>query len=68
MKSDKIYEEFFRKLLGEADNLSAYVDSLYAGTEYTDDDLNHIFGVLKKKDSLYASMQIKGKRKLIRNG
>ena len=46
---DKIYEEFFRKLLGEADNLSAYVDSLYAGTEYTDDDLNHIFGVLKNE-------------------
>lgn len=46
---DKIYEEFFRKLLGEADNLSAYVDSLYAGKEYTDDDLNHIFGVLKKE-------------------
>lgn len=46
---DKIYIEFFRKLLGEADNLSAYVDSLYAGTEYIDDDLNHIFGVLKKE-------------------
>lgn len=46
---DKIYIEFLRKLLGEADNLSAYVNSLYAGTEYTDDDLNHIFGVLKKE-------------------
>ena len=46
---DKIYEEFFRKLLGEADNMSAYVDSLYAGTDYSDDDLNHIFGVLKKE-------------------
>lgn len=45
----KIYEEFFRKLLREADNLSAYVDSLYSGTEYTDYDLNHIFKVLEKE-------------------
>lgn len=47
MKLDKKYKEFFRKLLEETDNLSAYVDSLYLGDEYTDDDLNHIFGVLK---------------------
>ncbi len=49
MKLDKIYEEFFQKLLGEADNMAAYVDSLYAGTEYSEDDLNHIFGVLKNE-------------------
>ena len=46
---DKIYKEFFRKLLRETDNLPAYVSSLYAGTEYTENDLNHIFGVLKRE-------------------
>ena len=54
---NKIYEEFFRKLLGETDNLSTYVDSLYAGTEYTEDDLNNIFGVLEEEElitCLYA--------------
>ncbi len=45
---DTLYKDFFRKLLDNADNLSGYVDSLYAGSEYSDDDLNHIFGVLKK--------------------
>lgn len=46
---DRIYIEFFRKLLEESASLSQYVDSLYAGSEYTEDDLNHIFGVLKKE-------------------
>lgn len=45
---DTLYEEFFRKLLDNAYNLAEYVDSLYAGREYSNDDLNHIFGVLKK--------------------
>lgn len=45
---DTLYEDFFRKLLDNAANLSGYVDSLYAGSEYSDDDLNHIFGILKK--------------------
>ena len=46
---DKKYIEFFRKLLAESDNLSDYVDSLYKGDEYTEEDLNHIFGVLKNE-------------------
>lgn len=46
---DKKYIEFFRKLLEESNNLSTYVDSLYKGDEYSEDDLNHIFGVLKKE-------------------
>lgn len=46
---DKIYEMFFRELLKHDDNISEYVDSLYAGKEYSDDDLNHIFGVLKRE-------------------
>ncbi len=46
---DKKYIEFFRKLLAESDDLSAYIDSLYKGDEYTSEDLNHIFGVLKKE-------------------
>lgn len=45
---DRVYEDFFRKLLSNADNLSEYVDSLYKSDEYTEEDLNHIFGVLKK--------------------
>lgn len=46
---DRIYVEFFRKLLNNADNLSAYVDSLYAEDEYTEDDLNSIFNVLENE-------------------
>ena len=46
---DKVYVEFFRKLSANSDNLSAYVDSLYAGDEYSDEDLNHIFSILKKE-------------------
>lgn len=44
---DILYEAFFRKLIDNADSLSEYVDSLYEGSEYSEDDLNHIFGVLK---------------------
>ena len=44
---DRVYEDFFRKLLINANNLSEYVDSLYKSDEYTEEDLNHIFGVLK---------------------
>lgn len=32
---DSIYEDFFRKLLANADNLSAYVDSLYSNDTYS---------------------------------
>lgn len=39
--------EFFRKLLDNSENLSNYVDSLYLGNEYSANDLDHIFGVLK---------------------
>ena len=47
---DKIYENFFYKLLKRSNSLFQYVDSLYAGNEYTEDDLNHIFGVLDDED------------------
>lgn len=47
---DSIYEDFFHELLTNADHLSAYVDSLYSDDTYSEDDLNHIFGVLKKED------------------
>ena len=33
----------------ESNNLSVYVDSLYKGKEYSEDDLNHIFGALKNE-------------------
>lgn len=46
---NKLYIEFFRGLLENNNNLSAYVDSLYENSEYSDDDLNHIFGVLKSE-------------------
>ncbi len=44
---DRIYEDFFRKLLNNSGNLSEYIDSLYKDSEYTNDELNHIFGILK---------------------
>lgn len=46
---EQIYIDFFHKLLEESASLSQYVDSLYAGNDYTEEDLNHIFGVLKKE-------------------
>lgn len=46
---EKVYKDFFYKLLVNADNLSAYVDSLYKCKEFSEDDLNQIFGVLKKE-------------------
>ncbi len=46
---NKIYNDFFRKLIDNSNDLSAYVDELYAGSDYSEDDLNHIFGVLKKE-------------------
>lgn len=45
----KIYIDFFRMLINNADNLSAYVDSLYCGDDYSESDLNQIFGVLKSE-------------------
>lgn len=45
---DRLYVDFFRKLLNNADDLSGYVDSLYEDTEYSEEDLNHLFGALKK--------------------
>lgn len=44
---DTLYDDFFQKLLDHADDIAGYVDSLYTGNEYTEDDLNAIFGVLK---------------------
>ena len=52
---DRIYIDFFRKLLEESASLSQYVDSLYAGSEYTQEDLNHIFGVLNREGLLVCS-------------
>lgn len=49
---NKVYDEFFRKLLDNTDNLSTYVDSLYAGSDYSNDDLNYLFGVLKSEGLL----------------
>ena len=54
---EKIYEDFFYRLLQNVDNLSDYVDSLYKSNEFTDNDLNQIFGALKKEgliSCLYA--------------
>ena len=46
---ERIYVDFFRELLKNSGQLSSYVDALYEGDEYSEDDLNHIFGVLKKE-------------------
>ena len=54
---ERLYEDFFRKLLDNEDDLSRYVDSLYEDSEYSEEDLNHLFGVLKNKElisCLYA--------------
>lgn len=45
----KIYEKFFRKLLANAEHLASYVDSLYSGNKFSENDLNHIFGILKSE-------------------
>lgn len=45
---EKIYRDFFRELLNNSNNLYSYVDSLYTSGNYTEDNLNHIFGILKK--------------------
>jgi hypothetical protein len=45
----QIYEDFFRELLNHSNELSKYVDSLYNGEKYTEEDLNFIFGVLKRE-------------------
>lgn len=46
---NKIYDDFLRELLDHNNNLSIYVDSLYENSDYSEDDLNHIFGVLKSE-------------------
>lgn len=46
---DRLYEAFFHNLLENGDNLSEYVDSLYRDSQYSEEDLNHIFGVLKRQ-------------------
>ena len=46
---EEIYVDFFEKLVLHRDNLSKYVDELYAGSEYTHDDLNELFGIPKKE-------------------
>ena len=44
---EQIYNDFFRALLNNSNNLSEYVDSLYGNSDYSEDELNNIFGVLK---------------------
>ena len=45
----RIYEDFFRMLLSNSDHLQEYVNELYSGDEFANDDLNQIFGVLKQE-------------------
>lgn len=49
---EKIYSDFFHKLISNEEDLSRYVDSLYASDIYSEEDLNHIFGVLSKEGLL----------------
>ena len=49
---DKIYENFFRDLLTHIDDLSKYVDSLYNSGEFSEDELNQIFGDLQRQGLL----------------
>ena len=44
-----VYDVFFKKLLEHSNELGEYVNSLYSGNEYTEDDLNELFGYLKRK-------------------
>ena len=46
---DRLFEDFFHSLLENSDNLSEYVDSLYRDSQYSEEDLNQIFGVLKRQ-------------------
>ena len=46
---NRLYEDFFRMLLSNSDRLQEYVNELYSGDEFNSDDLNQIFGVLKKE-------------------
>lgn len=45
----EIYKRFFRDLLNHSDDLAHYVNELYEGDQYTNSDLNSIFGVLRKE-------------------
>lgn len=46
---NQIYEDFFRMLLSNSDRLQECVDELYSGDKFSNDDLNQIFGTLKKE-------------------
>lgn len=52
---DKVYSDFFKTLLDNSNHLSAYVDSLYAGNDYSESDLNQIFGVLNREGLIACS-------------
>lgn len=48
-------KDFFEQLYKHKDNLSQYVDSLYAGTQYTNNELNEILGKLKEEGLIDCS-------------
>ena len=43
----KVYEEFFSELIKNSTNLNQYVDQLYNRNEYSENELNEIFGYLR---------------------
>jgi|GEM_PF-218134 len=51
----QIYEEFFWKLLSHSADLSKYIDSLYNESKYSEEDLNSIFGVLKRESLIVCN-------------
>lgn len=46
---EKFYDDFYRKLFEHRDSIAEYVDSLYEGETYSEEDLNQIFGELKRE-------------------
>ena len=51
----QIHEEFFWELLSHSADLSKYIDSLYNGSKYSEEDLNSIFGVLKRESLIVCN-------------
>ena len=51
----QIYEEFFWELLSHSADLSKYIDSLYNESKYSEEDLNSIFGVLKRESLIVCN-------------
>lgn len=47
-----IYEDFLRQIIIHSNNIDEYMDSLYAGTIYSEEDINEIIGVLKNSGLL----------------